>query len=233
MEDLSQEFRRNLKKAKEYMHAGKYYRAELWCLRARELASNADLRNNMALTDHQLAEIAVSQGYVVLAHRRFMQSLDGIAANNLVGRAILLRDLANFELLQGDEKAARGHNAKALDLLETDQEQLVRPGRRQIELIVTEGFAARIELVGSRNDDAVETLRQVAVTLHGYKKPEYELANLCWLISALPLASPERHQYVIRGMVVCARLRNFKRVGEFAASLGGKQLQDAYRSIIT
>lgn len=214
------ELRQAMKAGKARLHAGDLDKAERHFLRALELVNDygGKYSGKGGIVNHRLADIAALRGESNLARRRFMKSTNLIKATDQVGLAMALRDSGNFELLDGHERSARRLVMQALDILQG----IKKPSDREtIELIVTHGFMARIDLGHpKRRRQAIKALRDVDNKLMGYKKPIYELANLAWLINALP-PGIERQRLTMRAIRLCIKLGNYKRTAEFTVLLGG------------
>lgn len=226
-------FRQHMKSGRFNINEGNFKAAERCYWLAMELANDYDnpYRKHIGLIEHRLAEISARQGDVEQARWRFKKAASRIE-NNPVGLAICLRDHANFELLQGKNSVARNLLAKALKELEKAQSDVAVNSKKrlEVEVSVTRAFVARIDIKDGRTVvKAVEQLKTTAKLLREYtKKPAYELANLGWLIDALPQGN-ERNEYLARACEVSAKLKNWYKWGDFTALKYGKPVREAYR----
>lgn len=227
MASTADEFRSALKWGKRALKRGDVIEAERWLQRAREFALYLNDDHRRSFVVHRLAEVAVLQGEPMLARQRFKHALKLVNKNSQVAYAIILRDYGEFERRQGHPNIARKHVEKAARLLLT-AEPVTR--RVKLEGIVTEGFAARLDLADkTRRAQALKQLRELAEELHGTHKIQYELANLAVLAEELPMWDLNRTKYILRAVFLSLQLRNVTRATEFTLLLGGKSLRGAYR----
>lgn len=225
------EYRVYTKTGKKHLYAGSLESAERCFLRALELANDPDSRyaSQRGIIIERLGATAAELGDLELAVRRFKRALH-LIDNDPIALAICRRNWANVELTRENYLKARRLNEQALQLLE--RARLTRSSQRlDIEIAVTRGFLARVELQdGHDTARAIQTLREVAQLLQAYdRKPVYELDNLLWLIEALP-TGPERDEYLARAIELSTRLGNIYLRGELQAlSVAGVPGRSIYR----
>lgn len=188
---------------------------------------NTPHRYKRGVVLHVYALAAAELGDAEGARHLFKSALREIKPDAPLSRAMALRDFGNFELRQGNVVLARRKIISALKLFDRIDDVTQRV---EIELAVTRGFLARTS-IESDPIGSLETLRDVARLLKGYKKREYELDNLDWLIDHLP-PSLERQRYALRAIQLSLLLGNNHKVVEYSSLFGGgKPLRGIYRTI--
>ena len=229
-------FRQHMKTGKRRLHEGNLKGAERAFWWAMEIASDYDspYRKDIGLVEHRLAVVSAKCGDVDRARWRFKKAASRIE-NNPIGLAICLRDHAGFELLQGKTSAARSLLNRAIKELEKAKNSVEtnRKKRLEVEISATRAFVARIDLKEGKNTaKAVDQLKRTAKLLRQYrKKPAYELANLGWLIDALP--PEERSDYIERARELSMSLGNTYKWGDYTALRYGEPARGAYRAVTT
>lgn len=223
-----------MKHGKRRLHEGNLKGAERAFWWALEIATDYDnpYRKDIGLVEHQLATVSAMSGDTEKARWRFKKAA-GRIENNPIGLAICLRDHANFELLEGKTSLARNLLARALRELEKAHIDIetTRKKRLEVEISVTRAFVARIDITECKNvAKAIDQLKRTAKLLRQYgKKPAYELANLGWLIDALP--SNERAEYLERARELSMKLGNPYKWGDYTALKYGEPVRGVYRAV--
>lgn len=230
----AQEIRSYKKRAQTLLHQGKPKYAESYLFRAYEITDSlprSERNATRAFLIHRLAEVAVQQNEPMLARRRFRESLKITDTTNTMGHARTLRDYGEFLRRQGEVKAGRREVERALSIMDLNTD---RSARLEIELLVTDGILARFDCLSrKRRDDAIETQYQIAKRLRGYKKTEYELAVLRFLLEeVIPFYNPERVEYIGRAIFLSTKQGNLKKVGEYISLLGGSPSQILYNRVV-
>lgn len=217
---------------KRHLHAGKVDKAEACFMQALALVVDYDspYRNKRGIVAHRLADISIRKNEIERARWLFKKAASEITTDPM-GRAICLRDFANFELLQGNPKLARKLLLEAAE--ETTRAESTfkkkRPERHEAERQTVSGFVARVDLVEGQYDRAIKRFREVAAHLRQYEeRPAYELANLTWFIDALP-PGEERDKHIARAKELSNELRNLYKQGEFFALGFGQPVRGLYR----
>lgn len=225
------EYRHYTKMGKKLLYAGKLEGAERCFLRAYVIAADqgSPYANKQGLILERLAVTALEMGDTAWAEKHFKLALVQLGSD-LMGKAICLRNYASLELERGNHHKARKLNQRSIRAL--DRLRLTRSTERlDIEIAVTRGFLARVELRDGRDiAAAIQTFRDLASLLRAYdRKPVYELDNLLWLIDVLPVGE-ERDDHLARAIELSSRLGNSFLQGELQAlSMAGEPGRRVYR----
>jgi hypothetical protein len=224
-----------INEAKQKQRQGRWREAEkLYTYLLNFVLNDHDARANdydHGVVMHQLASIKAVNNVAREAHEHFKQSREDFA-DDPMSLARLIRDEGNFNLLQGNTWQAHKLVREALEQIKLPGAQSdVSLEQYEIEVEVTTGFLYRIDIVeGKKIPNAVEYLRKLDSMLEAYgKRPEYQLANLGWLIDVVP-DKDDRVIYIRKAIKLSSEIGNKEKQREYRLLLlGGTPLKQLYR----
>ena len=193
-----------VKKAQHLMNLGEYDRALQLLLLALNATRDVDELTEAAYLlpriNHRLAQAYAHTGDRKAARARFIRAERLFDRDNVIGRAITLRDLGWTLWQWGEFTEGNRQIARAQRLL---KRRATTDERHRVELVVTDGLMARTYAAVDK-PRAVDQFRQVDEMVRGGNKWIYELDNLRQLIPLVPPA--ERIVYRFRADKITLRM---------------------------
>lgn len=173
-------------------------------LRMVKLGHNPREHELEGIVRHRIGVAEANLGHYAEADLEFQRAIETLPTDDLLARAITERDWGNSYLLRGDRESAFKHISMCRELLEV----ISLPDERvELEVVVTEGFMCRIDLLEAPlRKQALEHMFTVDRQLRGSHKLVYELDNLRWIIEFSPLLT--RMSFFPRATYLNARMRN-------------------------
>ena len=196
--------RKLVKRAQHLMNLGEYHRALPLLILAQsstrdigELTESAELSPRI---NHRLAQAYANTGDRRAARARFVHAEKLFDRENVIGRAITLRDHGWTIWTWGEFNEGARHIRRAQRLL---RRQASHDERHHVELIVTDGMLARTYAAVDQ-PRAIDQFKLVDDTVRGGNKWIYELDNLRQLIPLVPAS--ERIAYRLRADKIRLRM---------------------------